>query len=74
MPQGSLNCPISVAPCFLLFFLRWIALTQMKARHARRVFPCFDDPAYRAVFDIEILRRKDSNSIANMPILKIEMR
>ncbi|CAN7984092.1 unnamed protein product [Ixodes hexagonus] len=45
----------------------------MKPRHARRAFPCFDDPAFRATFEIEMLRRKDYTTISTMPILKIEI-
>ncbi|XP_075749195.1 aminopeptidase Ey-like [Rhipicephalus microplus] len=51
----------------------WVLFTRMRPRYARRVFPCFDDPSYRATFDVEVLRRKDFNSISSMPILKIEM-
>ncbi|XP_075548830.1 aminopeptidase N-like isoform X2 [Dermacentor variabilis] len=51
----------------------WMALTRMKPMYARRVFPCFDEPSFRATFDVEILRRKDFSSIASMPIFKIEM-
>ncbi|KAL1422178.1 hypothetical protein MTO96_022390 [Rhipicephalus appendiculatus] len=51
----------------------WMVFTRMKPRYARRVFPCFDEPSYRATFDVEVLRRKDFNSISSMPILKIEM-
>ncbi|CAN8014508.1 unnamed protein product [Ixodes persulcatus] len=50
-----------------------MAFTFMAPTHARRVFPCFDDPAFRATFDVEVLRRKDYHSISTMPILKIEM-
>ncbi|XP_077561991.1 aminopeptidase N-like [Haemaphysalis longicornis] len=52
---------------------RWMAFTRLKPRYARRVFPCFDDPSYRATFDLEILRRKDFSSISSMPILKVEI-
>ncbi|XP_037574623.2 endoplasmic reticulum aminopeptidase 1 [Dermacentor silvarum] len=51
----------------------WMAFTRMKPMYARRVFPCFDEPSFRTTFDVEILRRKDFNSIASMPIFKIEM-
>ncbi|XP_064471591.1 aminopeptidase Ey-like [Ornithodoros turicata] len=51
----------------------WIALTHMKTRYARHLFPCFDDPTFRTTFDVQVLRRKDLNSISNMPILRMEV-
>lgn len=46
---------------------RTLAATQLEPTHARRVFPCFDEPSLKAVFELAVTAR--TATISNMPLL-----
>ncbi|XP_062947896.1 aminopeptidase N [Cynocephalus volans] len=43
-----------------------LATTQMQAADARKSFPCFDEPAMKAEFNITIIHPKDLTVLSNM--------
>ncbi len=48
------------------------ALTQLAATHARRMFPCFDEPAMKARFQVSVTTRKGLTVLSNQPPVRVE--
>jgi puromycin-sensitive aminopeptidase len=46
---------------------RVLAATQFEAPHARRAFPCFDEPEFKAVFNVTLVVAEDLLAISNGP-------
>nr|CAD7455286.1 unnamed protein product [Timema tahoe] len=50
---------------------RWMAATHFQPCRARRAFPCFDEPALKATFSINIARTEDRHALSNMPVTSV---
>jgi len=51
---------------------KYMAVTQFESVYARRSFPCWDEPAIKATFDIKIRAEVEKTTLSNMPIIKEE--
>jgi alanyl aminopeptidase len=47
---------------------RWYAITQFEAIDARRLFPCFDEPAYKARWQLSLEVPADDVALSNTPV------
>ncbi len=45
-----------------------LAVTQCEPTDARRVFPCFDEPDFKAVYKISVLVDRDVVALSNSPV------
>lgn len=53
------------ANVFLFIFPRVLAITQMQATSARKAFPCFDEPAMKAIFHITLIHEPRTVALSN---------
>ncbi|XP_062984477.1 aminopeptidase Q-like [Elgaria multicarinata webbii] len=50
---------------------RWLIASQLQAAAARTVYPCFDEPAMKATFNISIVHHPSYVALSNMPAIEV---
>ncbi|MEM5811837.1 MAG: M1 family metallopeptidase [Candidatus Aenigmatarchaeota archaeon] len=53
--------------------VKYLATTQFEPAEARKAFPCFDHPSYKAVFNLTLIIDKNLKAISNTLPLKEEV-
>src|SRR6266849_1890500 len=48
---------------------QWYAATQMEATWTRRVFPCFDEPAFKVPWRLALHVKKEHTALGNAPVV-----
>ncbi|XP_053603710.1 aminopeptidase N [Plodia interpunctella] len=49
-----------------------LVATSFRPNNARRMFPCFDEPEYKVVFELSVVRPKNMLALSNVPVDKTD--
>lgn len=69
--EGSITDDMSgMYPCYFEHEgkKKWLIATQFESHHAREVFPCVDEPAAKATFDVTLITTQGETVLSNMPV------
>ncbi|XP_034939520.1 membrane alanyl aminopeptidase-like [Chelonus insularis] len=51
--------------------IKWFAATNLERASARRLFPCFDEPFFKSVFQLRINRTADFKTVSNVKLQSV---
>ncbi|KAM7359776.1 aminopeptidase N-like [Cochliomyia hominivorax] len=51
---------------------KWLGSTQFQRSDARRAFPSFDEPKFKATFDLSLTRHRSLRTVANTRLIAIK--
>src|SRR5262245_23653114 len=47
----------------------WYVFTQLEPIYARRLFPCFDEPAYKVPWQLSLIVARENLAVSNTPVV-----
>ncbi|XP_066290306.1 aminopeptidase N-like [Branchiostoma lanceolatum] len=53
---------------------RYLGITDFQPQDARKAYPCFDEPAFKATFNVTVVHQQEYTALSNMPLESTESR